>query len=161
MPRIVGPKSLIKPLLPNGQPNPLFPLVTYASIRGLSVTIEGGLAIIDNITDLDDLDLQTMAGVVLAGAEVLGYPAWIAVPVADLSDPVPELLPHATADGSAVTWGDWHDANHAHTVVGDVAYVASDAWGDSLPGSSLVALLGLGYAIKTLAEMQSIVAAPE
>lgn len=155
---IVGNKSLIFPTLPNGSANPLFPLITYCSVVGLKFVVNGDEARVDGISDLSVFTLERLAGVVSFGAEVYGFPAWIAIPVANIADDVPEFVPNATDDrGTPRTWEDWHSATHRHIDAGETIYVDSASFGTELPGSVIVSLLSAGFTIKTLEQMREMV----
>lgn len=160
--KITGPKYLIGPTLPNNQANPIFPLVTYLSIRAvghdskLNVDVAGDQASIEGIEDLSDLPVARVVALVAMGAEIHNYPAWIEVD--DLDTDVPTQVPNRLdGEGTVLKWSEWCDDSHAPTTVDGVGYVPTNGSdGVDLPGSVLAALTGAGYAIKTLAEMQAL-----
>lgn len=154
---IEGPRALLLPLV-GDQANPLYALVAYCSFVGLKFVVDPntGRARVDGITDLSMLTVLTVLGCVQAGAEVHGYPAWIEIPEAQLSQAVPAFVPGAEGK----TWATWGNGSHSPTVKGGRAYIAGGSMGDELLGSTLAQLYGAGYVLRTLPEMRVIVNGP-
>lgn len=163
--KITGPKYLIGPTLPNTSPNPIFPLVTYLSIRAvgrdsrLNVDVVGDQAEIEGIEDLSDLPVSLVASLVAMGAEIHNYPAWIEVD--DLEADVPEGVPNRLdGEGTVLKWSEWCDESHSPTTIDGVAYVPSNGSnGVDLPGSVLAALVAASIPVKSLMEIQALIAA--
>lgn len=162
---ITGPRYLIGPTLPDTSPNPIFPLVTYLSIRAvgrdsqLNVDVIGDQARIEGIEDLSDLPVSLVASLVAMGAEIHNYPAWVEVD--DLETDVPAGVPNRLdGEGTVLKWSQWCDASHEPTVVDGVTYVPTNGSnGVDLPGSVLAALVTASYPVKSLAEIQALAAA--
>lgn len=165
---ITGPHTIIKPLLPNGQANPLFGLAAYLAVRAtgkdndINVDVTGDVARVTGITDVGALDITTIGALVAAGAEVSGWPVWIALDDDGLAENVPDYVPnHADDQEAPRTWAEWHDASHEIKTIDGTHYVPGNAWGDELPGSVAVALAQGGFTLKTLDQMRAIVAAAQ
>lgn len=162
---ITGPHDLIKPLLANGQPNQLFGLAAYLAVRAtgkdndINVDVVNNQARITGITDVSALDVTTIGALVAAGAEVQGWPVWIALDDDGLAEQVPNYVPnHSDEQDAPRTWAEWHDESHAIMTIDGTHYVPGNAWGSELLGSVIVALASGGFTIKTLPQMQAIVA---
>lgn len=152
---IVGPKELLRPKLQNGDPNPLWDLLNYADIAGINTVIDGDIATLGPMSDYSVLDLTTVLGVVQFGANVVGYPAWVQV---DPTTQVPAYLDERDDKTDPLTWNDWMSDTHSATVVADLSYVPTDGTGSHLKGDVLAQLVADGLTVKSLPEMQALIA---
>lgn len=164
---ITGPHYLIKPVLPNGAANPLFGLAAYLAIRAtgrdnqINVDVVGDVATVEGITDVSAIELSTLEALVGEGAEVTGYPVWIAIPEADATDEVPAYLPNRLDENDvARTWATWHDASHEAATIDGVVYVPGNAFGEELAGSVIAQLIAGGFNVLTLDQRRAIVETP-
>ena len=161
---VTGPSSLLLPKLPNGDPNPLWDLLNYADIKGIPVEDTGAQARLGPMSDYNVLTLSVMQGIVAMGGDVQGYEAWIYVP--SLEAVVPAELddrPKEDIDGNAInqdplTWEDYCDAYHTPTVIDGKTYIPTDARGKRLRGAVLARLMTDGHVIKSLPEIQTLLA---
>jgi len=153
---IIGPKALLLPSLPNGDPNPLWDLLNYADIAGVKTTVEGETASLGPMSDFSVMTVTTVLGVVQSGADVDGYPAWIEV---DPTTNVPDYIDTREDQSEPLTWNDWLDANHTVTVIADKSYVPTDGAGSHLLGSKLYQLVAGGFTLKSQSAMRQLIAA--
>jgi hypothetical protein len=136
----------------------------WTLLRGgrVKVNESTGEAVVDLVDDLSDFGLPEVQAVVAAGAEVHHYPIWVELDTTTIKDTVPAGTPGGTdSKGDPVTWEQWAK-DTAITDDGDKRYVGGQSGtGVDLTGSEIVALIGKGVAVKTLPEMQAIVAAKQ
>lgn len=153
---IVGKKSRMLPELEGGTPNPLWDNLLYATVVNVKRDIKGDEVRLGPMSDSKVLSVQAVLGVVQLGADVEGYPAWIVV---DPTTNVPAYIDTRDDQTTPITWNEWLDANRTVTVIDGTSYVPTDGAGTHLLASVLADLVGDGFAIKSQAEMQALIAA--
>lgn len=157
---IIGPTGSFQPTLENGSLNPVWAFVSTAG----AVQSQGAQSYL-TLSDPKGLTLPVLTDFVAMDCRVEGYPCWFVVP--DLEVLVPDILDVRSStdiDGNPVAdtplkWSQWMVANRVVTKIDGTNYVPSNGSGSPLPGEVVIALIGLGFDVKTLPEMQELVAA--
>lgn len=152
--------------LPAGAANPLWNDMLQAVSRGLFVKTDGEYAVLDDLTDFNELSIAKVVGICGAfptglAQEIYGYPAFVRIPAADIGNDVPSYLTGATTepeegDPEPKTWETW--ANSL-TEVGDDVLIELNSSGVQEPGSVIAQLVADGFTVLSLPQAQAALAA--
>lgn len=172
MARIIAPAAFGRakivgdsiPGLPDGADNPLWPDLLQATTRGLYVRKEGNYAVLDGLSDFEELTIAKVVGMASIGVEVEDYPAYAKIAEADLGDEVPELLPGSKflnelgeETAQVKTWAEYRP--HA-PVLGGHAYVElATSDGFRAKGTHIAQLVAAGVAVLSQPEAAAEIAA--
>lgn len=167
MARIIAPAAFGRakivgddiPGLPDGSDNPLWPDLLQATTRGLYVEKRGNKAVLDGLTDFDELTIAKVVGMAAIGVEVEEYPAFAKIAAEDMEDEVPEALPGAKVLSPLGEETDevktWSEYRPTAPVVAGYAYVElATPDGFRTKGSVLAQLVAAGVTI--LSEPEAI-----
>lgn len=127
--------------------NALHPLLFIANTLGRDVVVSGSTASLDALTDTDLLTWTIAKGIVAAGGEVEGLPAWFVIADADMSDAVPASIDYSAEDEAALTWDTWGLPNYSKPLIAGNRYIPTNAYGSELAASILAPIESSGITI--------------
>lgn len=118
---------------------------------GISYSDDDTKAIINNITNLKDFDLNAAMGIVSVGGEVYNYPVYTEITESQYGKEVPEYMPKRTKlvedKEVSLVWSEYKDATHEHWQNDKNYYIENDGRGDFLKGSEFAQLVQEGYKV--------------
>lgn len=161
MATIIAHKQFGRPTLEDDSPNPFWNSLVQAATRGLYTVPHGPNHLkLEGLTDFGEINIATVVSLASLGMQVLHYPAFVLLPLAQKTDNVPSYLPGAyvlDANGEPTetlkTWAEWRPnapETATHAVVG-LTWAGVDA-----EGSVIAQLVSAGFTVLSLPEAQAI-----
>lgn len=158
---LMADKQFGRPLLADGvTPNPMWNDLVQAATRGLYTEPVGDQLKLDGLVDYAELPVAKVVGMASLGIETHEYPAFVQLPLANLTDNVPSFLPGAyvlDANGDPTetlkTWAEWRPnapQTATHAIIG-LTHAGTDVL-----GSVIAQLVTEEFVVLSLSEAQAI-----
>lgn len=127
---LVAAKQFGRPILDDGvTPNPIWNELVQAATRGLYVRNFPTYLKLEGIIDYEELTISKVYALATLGVETHEYPAWVKLPLENLTDNVPSFLPGAYVldeqgeeTETLKTWNQWKGESapqtETHAIIG-------------------------------------------